>query len=98
MVDTHSYVSQATHAFLGMLRLFLKDINLITGFGSVGTFLEGPIIGIVSSWYGWSGMFYFMIGLSLVGTLSIARAAAIHNRKVRTIPDSEPIDLEMEEV
>ena len=37
-------------------------VGLVNGFGSVGTFLEGPIIGLVSEHYGWGGMFYLMIG------------------------------------
>ncbi|KAK3103726.1 hypothetical protein FSP39_021400 [Pinctada imbricata] len=73
-------------------------VGLVNGFGSVGTFLEGPIIGLVSDLYGWSGMFYLMIGLSLVGTMAILRAASIYSRQQRTIPEAIPIDLEMEDV
>lgn len=70
------------------------DVNtpLFLGFGSVGTFLEGPIIGLISAHYGWSGMFYLMIGLSGVGALAVLQALSIYNSRQGKIP------LEMEEV
>lgn len=67
-------------------------VGLVNGFGSVGTFLEGPIIGLISAHYGWSGMFYLMIGLSGVGALAVLRALSIYNSRQGKIP------LEMEEV
>ncbi|CAI9720523.1 glucose-6-phosphate exchanger SLC37A2-like [Octopus vulgaris] len=50
-------------------------VGFVNGFGSIGTVIEGPIIGIASARYGWSGMFYLMIGLSLIGTLTVFKAA-----------------------
>lgn len=78
---------------LSVLDSFI-DVNtlLFLGFGSVGTFLEGPIIGLISAHYGWSGMFYMMIGLSGVGALAVLRALSIYNSRQGKIP------LEMEEV
>ncbi|XP_069101723.1 sugar phosphate exchanger 3-like [Argopecten irradians] len=74
-------------------------IGLVNGFGSVGTFMEGPIIGVISTWYGWSGMFYFMIALSFIGTLSVYRAAGKFNQSAtRTIPEAEPLALDKEDV
>ncbi|XP_033746111.1 putative glycerol-3-phosphate transporter 5 isoform X1 [Pecten maximus] len=73
-------------------------IGLVNGFGSVGTFMEGPIIGVISTWYGWSGMFYFMIGLSFMGTLSVYRAAGKFNKSTtRTIPEAEPLALDKDD-
>lgn len=55
-------------------------IGLVNGFGSIGTCIEGPIIGLVTAYTGWSGMFPLMIGLSAFGTLATYRAASIHSR------------------
>lgn len=54
-------------------------VGFVNGFGSLGTVLEGPIIGLVSTMYGWSGMFYLMIGLSLFGSTMVLKAA--HTQK-----------------
>ncbi|XP_046574029.1 LOW QUALITY PROTEIN: sugar phosphate exchanger 3-like [Haliotis rubra] len=55
-------------------------VGLVNGFGSVGTCIEGPVIGLISSRYGWAGMFYLMIGLSAVGVAANFRAARIYHR------------------
>ena len=60
---------------------------VIPGFGSVGTFLEGPIIGVISTAYGWSGMFYFMIIVTFVGTAAVFRASVIKSRQVKVLPN-----------
>jgi OPA family glycerol-3-phosphate transporter-like MFS transporter 1/2 len=56
-------------------------IGFVNGFGSVGTFLEGPAIGWMVGNYGWSGMFYSMILLSLVGSVTCYRAHRIYEIK-----------------
>ncbi|KAJ8301606.1 hypothetical protein KUTeg_020593 [Tegillarca granosa] len=79
--------------FLFIAGAFNCGPDSILGFGSVGTVLEGPIIGIVSSHYGFSGMFVLMIILSFIGTVSVFRGASIYNSKVvRKIPEPEPLD------
>jgi OPA family glycerol-3-phosphate transporter-like MFS transporter 1/2 len=55
-------------------------IGLVNGFGSIGTCIEGPVIGLITAYTGWSGMFYLMIGLSALGTLATYRAAVINSR------------------
>ncbi|XP_019625469.1 PREDICTED: putative glycerol-3-phosphate transporter 5 [Branchiostoma belcheri] len=50
--------------------------GFINGFGSVGTVLQGPIIGAIAEWYGWEGTFYFMIVVSLIATFCICRAVS----------------------
>ncbi|KAK3585979.1 hypothetical protein CHS0354_038533 [Potamilus streckersoni] len=70
-------------------------VGLVNGFGSVGTFLEGPIVGIISTVFGWTGMFYFMIGLSLLGTFSVFRASIIKARRERQIPDPVALNEEL---
>lgn len=52
-------------------------VGFVNGFGSLGTIIEGPIIGFVSTMYGWSGMFYLMIFLSLLGSFMVLKAAYI---------------------
>jgi sugar phosphate permease len=48
---------------------------VIIGVGSIGTFLEGPVIGWIVAQYGWSAMFTCMILLSIFGALTSFRAA-----------------------
>ena len=47
----------------------------VLGVGSIGTFLEGPVIGWIVAQYGWSAMFTCMILLSVIGALTAFRAA-----------------------
>jgi len=56
----------------------------ISGVGSIGTFLEGPVVGWIVAQYGWSAMFTCMILLSIVGSITSFRAA----RYQRTIKPS----------
>ncbi|KAK3761532.1 hypothetical protein RRG08_051220 [Elysia crispata] len=55
-------------------------IGLVNGFGSIGTCIEGPIIGAITAYTGWAGMFYLMIGLSACGTLATYKAESIFRR------------------
>ncbi len=48
---------------------------VIIGVGSIGTFLEGPVIGWIVAQYGWSAMFTCMILLSVLGAITSIRAA-----------------------
>ncbi|XP_065674379.1 glucose-6-phosphate exchanger SLC37A1 isoform X2 [Hydra vulgaris] len=56
--------------------------GIINGFGSLGTVLEGPIVALIATSFGWNGTFYAMILLTLVGVIAMAKAA-IMNDKVR---------------
>lgn len=56
-------------------------IGFVNGFGSIGTFIEGPVIGWISDNYGWSGMFYSMILLSFLGAVTCYRAHRIYEIK-----------------
>jgi MFS family permease len=47
----------------------------ISGVGSIGTFLEGPVVGWIVAQYGWSAMFTCMILLSVFGAITSFRAA-----------------------
>ena len=56
-------------------------IGFVNGFGSIGTFIEGPIIGYISDNFGWSGMFWAMICLSFIGSITCYRAHRIYEIK-----------------
>jgi OPA family glycerol-3-phosphate transporter-like MFS transporter 1/2 len=58
-------------------------IGFVNGFGSIGTFIQGPIIGWISDNYGWAGMFYSMIIISLLGSVTCYRAHRIYEIKKR---------------
>lgn len=69
-------------------------VGLVNGFGSVGTFLEGPIIGVVATVYSWTGMFYFMIGVTFVGSFAVFRASVIKSKQPKSIPEAISIEVE----
>ncbi|XP_072025555.1 glucose-6-phosphate exchanger SLC37A2-like [Amphiura filiformis] len=54
--------------------------GIINGFGSLGTVLQGPIVGAIAENYGWPGMLYTMIALSVAGS-----AAALKGSYARTV-------------
>ncbi|KAH9492985.1 hypothetical protein Btru_022820 [Bulinus truncatus] len=54
--------------------------DILLWFGSIGTCIEGPIIGVITAYFGWGAMFPLMIGLSTFGTIATYRAALIHAR------------------
>ena len=58
-------------------------LHSLAGFGSLGSCLEGPLVGFVSMYYGWGSVFYLMTGLSLLGAIAVFRAAAVIARKKR---------------
>jgi sugar phosphate permease len=39
--------------------------------------VEGPLIGVIVDYYGWSGAFYFMVILSILASLSLLRASRV---------------------
>jgi hypothetical protein len=49
---------------------------------------------MISANYGWSGMFYLMIGLSALGALAVLRALSIYNKRQGRIPDAIPLTME----
>jgi len=51
--------------------------GLINGFGTVGSFLQGPLSGLIGGQFGWSANLYLMLGLNLVAALSAASAYKI---------------------
>ena len=49
----------------------------VSGFGSLGSCVEGPLVGFVSTYYGWGSVFYLMTALSAVGALAVFRAVVV---------------------
>ncbi|XP_064607504.1 uncharacterized protein LOC135471968 [Liolophura sinensis] len=56
-------------------------VGLVNGFGSIGTFMEGPVVGLVTSVWGWSFMFHLLVMLSLLGTASVYKAALNYSKQ-----------------
>ena len=53
----------------------------------MGTFLEGPVVGVIASSYGWSGMFYSMILVTALGSFATFRASVIYANEPKSIPE-----------
>lgn len=49
----------------------------LLGFGGLGPIIEGPIVGWIADAYGWTGPFYLMVGMSLLGSVTMLRASRI---------------------
>lgn len=49
----------------------------LLGFGGLGPIIEGPIVGWIADAYGWAGPFYLMVGMSLLGSVTMLRASRI---------------------
>ena len=47
----------------------------LLGFGGLGPIIEGPIVGWIADAYGWAGPFYLMVGMSLLGSVTMLRAS-----------------------
>ena len=37
--------------------------------------MEGPLVGVIVDYYGWSGAFYFIILLSILASLSLLKGS-----------------------
>lgn len=55
----------------------LLDILCFSGFGGLGPIIEGPIVGWIADRYGWTGPFYLMVAMSLLGSLTMLKATRI---------------------
>lgn len=61
----------------------------VNGFGSVGTFVEGPLLGWVASALGWPAVFYTMIVCSGMSVFAVLRADIVDRRWKRYNPVPE---------
>ena len=79
-VPTELVIKQNKHAVT-------QAVALVNGFGSLGSCVEGPLIGTVATFVGWSGMYPVLIGLSAIGTLAVYKAAWMNARFNQPTPD-----------
>lgn len=56
--------------------------GVINGMGSLGTVLEGPLVGLVAATLGWKAMMPLMVILSSLGAFATFRANIIHMRSL----------------
>ncbi|XP_065066800.1 uncharacterized protein LOC135692557 [Rhopilema esculentum] len=76
-----AFVSGSIAAELGERENAQSAVSgFINGFGSVGTIMEGPIVGFIAEHYGWESTFYVMIVLSLMSVVTMLRAARLNDR------------------
>ena len=54
-----------------------QDILCFSGFGGLGPIIEGPIVGWIADRYSWTGPFYLMVAMSLLGSLTMLKATRI---------------------
>ena len=52
-------------------------LNIFSGFGGLGPIVEGPIVGWIADKYGWTGPFYLMVAMSLLGSVTMLKASKI---------------------
>ncbi|XP_030855909.1 glucose-6-phosphate exchanger SLC37A2 [Strongylocentrotus purpuratus] len=55
--------------------------GFVNGIGTMGTIIEGPIIGLVAELFGWQSMIYLMIAVSLLGAMATYRGHMIQSRR-----------------
>ncbi|KAI3380461.1 hypothetical protein SNEBB_001687 [Seison nebaliae] len=53
-------------------------VGVVNGVGSIGTIIEGPLVGYISTVFGWTGLFYFMIIVTIIGGIASYRATRIY--------------------
>ncbi|XP_070557645.1 uncharacterized protein [Ptychodera flava] len=63
--------------------------GFINGFGSLGTVLQGPVIGYLADTYDWTSMFHFMIMMSSVGALALFKAQLVKRRQILSESSTE---------
>ena len=57
-------------------RFYIQDLYFCysTGFGSVGSIVEGPFIARILNYSGWGGTFYAMVVLTVMAALAVLKA------------------------
>ncbi|XP_046633761.1 glucose-6-phosphate exchanger SLC37A2-like [Daphnia pulicaria] len=63
--------------------------GLVNGAGSVGTVIEGPIIGLVAHRWGWMGVLLLMVVLSSLGAVALLRAALSDSSQASSNDDDD---------
>ena len=68
--------------------------SLVNGVGSVGGIVEGPVVGLVSTVFGWSGVIVLMIAMSFAATLATLKAHLVlrlEEKRKKSLPDRQPL-------
>ena len=65
--------------------------SLVNGLGSLGAILEGPVIGMVSQYFGWISVIFCMVGLCFVTTLATLKAHLVISREENNLTKKEPL-------
>lgn len=65
-------ISGAAAQDLGGTRAAASAAGVINGLGSIGAILQGVVTTTVSEAYGWNGLFYVLVGLAVLSSLSLA--------------------------
>jgi MFS transporter, OPA family, solute carrier family 37 (glycerol-3-phosphate transporter), member 1/2 len=58
-------------------------VGFVNGFGTIGTFIQGPTVGYIVDKYGWQSMFYVYIVILFIGSTACYRAHRIMEIKKR---------------
>ena len=65
---------------------FKSNFFYSTGFGSVGSIVEGPFIALILNYFGWGGTFYAMVVLTVLAALAVLKACmAVRNVSTVTV-------------
>jgi OPA family glycerol-3-phosphate transporter-like MFS transporter 1/2 len=79
------------HTYFRIINIRIRLSFFISGVGSIGTFLEGPIVGWIVAQYGWPAMFTCMILLSVFGAITSFRAAR-YQRAIKLVSASSTLE------
>ena len=60
--------------------------SMLSGFGSLGSCVEGPLVGLLTTLYGWSAVFLTMSALSVIGATVVFRAASVSASRIQQQP------------
>ena len=60
--------------------------SLVNGVGNLGGMVEGPLIGALYNLLGWAGVLPCLVAVSIVGSLSIHRAANLQKSILHNLP------------
>ncbi|XP_065349023.1 uncharacterized protein LOC135945327 [Cloeon dipterum] len=67
--------------------------GLINGFGSLGAVVEGPLVGLITEWFGWNAMFLLIIVLSTFGSMCVFKAIMIQKKQMRSRQSLLDVDI-----
>ncbi|XP_077985117.1 uncharacterized protein LOC144439755 [Glandiceps talaboti] len=63
--------------------------GFVNGCGSIGTVLQGPLIGFIIQYYNWESILYVMVVICVVGSLALIKASWVK----RTVKPQSPVSV-----